>query len=212
MDSMERALGNRDNASAALEQLIRNVASHHGLEPSDLLPNIAKASAAEPLMPEFDTYGRRLPEWERRGFASENEMQLALELRATRQMMEELRFGQAQLQKEREDSRKAAEHKAFVDDIAPKAIVKLSKLESGWKVTKAMVEKAITEFPQLRDDPARAVKAAFPDELKQHYAKLSAEKRKARGPEMPADARGRGATMPDPGRFSAKDALVMIES
>ena len=115
-----------------------------------------------------------------------------------------------QLMKEREIARKQAEFKAFVDETAPKTARKLEKLENGWKVTRQMVEKALVEFPQLKDDPARAVKAAFPDELKRHYASLTAQSRRARGPEMPADARGKGEQMPDPRSFRAEDALRML--
>ena len=214
-DQYEQAFSAPDTASRTLEQLVLAVAQHHGKSPADMLPNLAPGrqtpAAPEGFLPEHDEFGRRREPWERLGYSSEREMALEKQIQEMRQMMHGFQQDRQALAREREEAKKQAEYKEFVDQAAPRAIRHLEKTENGWKVTRTMVEKALKDFPQLAGDPARAVKAAFPDELKSHYARTAASTRAKRGPEMLPQSTTREAELPTPRRFTAADALAMIE-
>jgi hypothetical protein len=209
-DTYEQALANPDTAGKTLEQLVLAVAQHHKTSPDSLIGALLGNHNA--LLPEVDENGRKRTDWERRGFASEKEMHMDAELKQLKSFVQEFQQDREQLKKERESAAKQAEFKTYVDEVAPKTIRKLEKLEAGWKVSKAMVERAIREFPQLKEDPARAVKAMYPDELKAHHSKISAAARPQRGPEMLPETKGKGISLPEPSRFSAADALRLVES
>jgi len=206
LDTWNKALMDPATVDQALQQLVVSLAAHHKKTPTDLLPILVPKA---PAAPKLDQYGREIPEWEAAGYGSSKEMELERMLVELRGELQGLKVGSEQLQKEREESRKAAEFTALVDKIAPPTITKLEKLENGWKVTRAMVEKAVKELPTW--DPVKAVKAFYPDELKAHHAKAVAASRPRKGPEMPNDARGKGTQAPPPSRFSAKDALALVD-
>jgi hypothetical protein len=193
LDLWNQALLDPGRVEGALQQLVVSLSAHHGRNPADLLPILLPKA---PPAPKTDSFGRVLPDWEAAGYGSAKEMELEQALRTMAQEVSGLKAGAEQLQKEREASRKAAEFREQVSKVAPGTIAKLAKLENGWRVTPAMVEKAITELPNW--DPVRAVKAVYADELKTHHAKAMAETRPTKGPEMPRDARGKGHEAPPP--------------
>ena len=189
-DTYQKALEDPMFAGPTLERLIEAVASFHGL-PIDELMGGAKAPRGVDVLESGDRSPHSINRLEQ-------------ELRMMRRAMDGL-------QKERAEAQQRAEFKNYVDEIAPKTIRRLEKLENGWKVSKGMVERAIKEFPQLRNDPMRAVKAAFADELKAHYAKQASNQRKQRGPEMLPDTRGKGQTLKPPLQTTAADVYAMLE-
>jgi hypothetical protein len=214
LESYNAALEHAEYAPIALKQLIDYACSKLNKTPAELVGHlVGKTPDAEAaLLPEIDAAtGRKLPEWERRGFDSPKEMELDNELKALKQKVSLFDGERELLVKQRETTAKQAEFQKFVDGIADKTIKTIEKTESGWKVSPEMVTKAIREFPQLKDDPVRAVKAAFPDELVAHKLSASTSKTKgSRGPEMPADANGKGKQLPDPRNVKAKDLFELM--
>ncbi len=104
--------------------------------------------------------------------------------------------------KQRQKQEAAIEQR--VNEVAPKVIGFLAKMESGWGVTKDMVRQAAKEMPSLfEDDPVKAVKATFPDELANHKASVVAKKVEKKGPEMLDSQTSRGQVLPD--GFKDKD-------
>jgi len=177
-------------AGPTLEKLIEAVTSFHGLSIQELVPTLVKS-------------GAEAPHSKHQSGAEAPQSRLEQEVRLMRRAMDGL-------QKERAEAQQRAEFKNYVDEIAPKTIRRLEMLENGWKVSKGMVERAIKEFPQLKNDPMRAVKACFADELKAHYAKQASMQRKARGPEMLPDTRGKGQALKHPLQTTAADIYEML--
>lgn len=211
-DSYERALSDPRLAGPTLERLIEAVCLHHNVAFEDLAPELLDRTLkrAPQEQSTTDANGRVRPLWERRGYASEKEMQLEQQIRSMQGVIQQFQQAQTEIQKERAAAHQQAEFKNYIDAVAPRTIRQLEKLENGWKVTKAMVEKAIREFPQLKGEPARAVKAAFPDQLKSHYAKAASQARKQRGPEMLPDTRGKGFSTKPPLKTSAADVYAAL--
>lgn len=102
-----------------------------------------------------------------------------------------------ELQEEHEKRQAEARLREKIDKVAPTVIGYLKRTEAGWPVSKDMLVEAARQFPQIfEEDPARAVKAAFPDSLAEHKAKLVASKTAKRGPEMPKSQGAKSVPIP----------------
>jgi len=87
-------------------------------------------------------------------------------------------------EQEREQARAQNATEQFLSQEAPRVMGFLSKTENGWPVTKEMVAKAYTEFPNLKDDLALAVMKTFPREYASHKASVVLKAQGTEGPEL----------------------------
>ena len=108
----------------------------------------------------------------------------------------EAKFGpfMQEFQQQKQEQAKQTEFQSFIDKEAPSVMGFLAKTESGWGVTKDMVATAAKQFPDLKDDLAKAVKMTFVEEYANHKAGVHAKVRT--GPEMLSTSTSKGKVMP----------------
>jgi hypothetical protein len=111
---------------------------------------------------------------------------------------------------EREKAENAQRYNAWINATAPKVVEQIAKEDQGWKITTDMVDKAVRKFPHLIKTPIEAVYAAYPKELKAHYAKAN-RKDAPKGPELNTQtSRNAGVALPDdPEDWTAAKVLAI---
>jgi hypothetical protein len=185
---IENALANRETAPAMLRQIVDHVARAHGLDVHELLGS--KPSE------EFE-------------FEYEADKKL-VEL-AEKRMMARLGVDPSQIkgllaEKQHRESREAFER--HLDEVAPLAIRRLKKFD-GMDVTREMVSEAIRNLPQLRNEPAKAVRMWFTDQRAEARA-AQATRKAPRGPEALRTVGRQPRDLPkDPMEVKASDILAL---
>lgn len=118
--------------------------------------------------------------------------------------IEQLRQEMARLREETQKQAQATEEAQYVEKIAPK-VIRQAKVElNGFGVTTKMISAAIREYPQHRNEPLRAIKAKYADQIIKHSSSVP-KGLKAAGHKLPDSTRAKGERV-NPG--SVKDASL----
>lgn len=97
----------------------------------------------------------------------------------------------AQMRTESQKQAQASEETRYVEKIAPK-VIKQAKTElNGFGVTQKMIASALRDYPQHRDDPLRAIKAKYSDQIIKHSTAV-AKGLKGAGHMLPDSTRSKG--------------------
>lgn len=179
-NSYFNAFQNKEHAGPAIKGLAEQVAKLHGMSLQDLIgADIGTDTSVE--------------DWEAQGYESRKEYELAKRIE--------------KLEAENAAKQRQAEKLEYLNSVAPKTIRKIENLDQGWKVTKAMVQEAMDNMPNVKD-PAKAVQMWFSDDRAKHFAQLSRVKAK-RGPEAhPSAMRNQDRRLPsDPMKITADHIL-----
>jgi len=152
------------------------------------------------------------PAWQKEGFEYEGEYKAYQRAKADALKEFEAKFGPTveEFQQQKQEQTQAKEFQSFIDKEAPSVMGFLAKTENGWGVTKDMVAEAARQFPNMKDDLAKAVKMTFVDEFAAHKAGTTKTKE---GPEMLSGSTSRAKVMPtgDPEEWSIHDIAKAIE-
>lgn len=118
----------------------------------------------------------------------------------------------SRFEKAENDRRIEAETKAYVERIAPKTIKKVEHELNGFKVTPSMIMAALKANPN-EQDPVRAVKRHFVDEIVAFTTETVRKQSSSRGPELlpKVGARGQAASK-SPIEYRVADALAELEA
>lgn len=183
----EQALVNPDTAEAALRHLVQSVAEATGIK----LTISASDNAAEG------------EDWEKAGYYSQKEYELAKELEAQKAKLNSIESERAQERQEREE-------RGWLNNMTPKVAKQIAAEYDGFEVTNAMLKEAVTNLPQFKSEPAKAVKMYYADDLIKHTAgKVAARHKKL--PELPDTSSSKGFEVPtNPEHYNAVHAYAEI--
>jgi hypothetical protein len=171
--------GDPSTAARTYQELGQVLAQQHGIPIEQF-----RGTTSQPTVDNSD-----LEPWEKEGFDYQAEYNIYEKAKqaALKQVKDELAPYLNEIQsikQQREQAAALQQQQDWLDSVAPKTIKLLEKTENGWPVTKDMVNAAVSAFPQLRNDPAKAVKALYADELKEHTAKVASALMAPKGPEI----------------------------
>lgn len=196
-DQWVEAFRNPGTYMDALRHLAGQLAQAHGVDEAQILRGLTAQKEPEP-----EPYGFE-PEEE---FEYEGEQKLAARLKDLQAKLDAIERQNSEVRELAEERRQAKERealKAHARQILPGVQTAVGKEAPGFAVTDEMVATALSRFPQLRNTPAKAVQAAYHDQIVRHVAK-AARGRAGKGPEGFRSAGQPGAPMPsDPADIPA---------
>jgi len=202
---------NKETAVSEYKQLARLLSDLHGIPVEQFIGD----SAASHVDNNDDA---DLEPWEKEGFVYQDEYDVYTKAKqdAKAELLKELDPYLQELKatkQQREQERIRAERESYLDKVTPRTQKLLAKTENGWTVTREMVEKALDAFPQLADEPARAVKAYYADELKAHTAKVVTELASPKAPEIlpKSSPAGRKKANEDWDAYDIRTALTELQ-
>lgn len=195
-DQWVEAFRNPGTYMDALRHLAGQLAQAHGVDEGQILRGLTAQKDPEP-----EPFG-----FEDEEFEYEGEQKLAAKLRELQAKIDALDRQGAEVREIAEERRQARERealKAHARQILPGVQTAVGKEAPGFAVTDEMVATALTRFPQLRNTPAKAVQAAYHDQIVRHVAK-AARGRAGKGPEGFRSTGQPGVPMPgDPAEIPA---------
>lgn len=220
LNQWETALGDPRLAPEAIKTLVEYAAQQHGLPLETVLAQVLPFVRAEQaLLPEVDANGNKREMFERAGYESKGEYQLALMQQRQDKEIAALRQQLSASQEAQKATERQVQERKYVDGIHPKVVAQ-AKAE-GWEgITKAMIAKAVQEYPQFTSSDLKTqcqlMKKTFPDEFAKARIGLTKQVQGKRGPEaLPTNqARGESVslkTQADILRYSAADAIAHLE-
>lgn len=191
-------LGNPETGPTVVKDLLNRMSEQFGIPVHEL----AGVDASEPVF--RDEHGNEIEEWEHDGFDSKGQWLLYKEQKRSNEL----------LAASKEPTKPEASVQEKGDGNAGYAAVaaKIKGEKAGFILTPEMYAEARRELPQFRDDPAKAVRRWFGEEIEAHVLKVQAKSRKV-GHNMPTDrAQGKGAPPHTPGKpLTAADVRRRLE-
>jgi hypothetical protein len=172
-----QGLSDPSTASQTLQEIIDSVAEGHGLTREQILG----LASLEP--------DNGQTEWERAGFHSDREYELHKELQALKADLTPLKTAEAERRREAED-------RAYVQSQTTRVAKQIAGQYDGFEVTASMLKTAVQNLPQFRDEPAKAVRMWYADELVKHAQGKTASRHK-KLPEMLDTSSAKGFDIPD---------------
>jgi hypothetical protein len=190
------ALANEQTAGPALNSLIEYVAKGLGTTREELL-GLSVPDKEAPKTP-TGNIPRQLLNEEGDDFAYETDKAMYTEVvQPLQSELAALKGELAEIRQERERAKAEAESKAFAQKALSDVQKRVNSRYPGFEVTEEMLANAVQAFPQYKDKPAKAVEAAYTEQIIR--SQVASKRTKApKGPEMMQSSVTRGGPKIDP--------------